>query len=127
MESLITQAQDKITRIEKNDHMIEKTLFDYIIKDNGSLFSYEYYFFKTNSYTITAIGDDSKLLSVTIKILKKGDDGWQVVKKTLVTSSTDLSLLFTPTESKRYKIQLECTYKSGYTESCFGLIVDREI
>lgn len=126
MEVVINKVQGKIISIENNDRIIERTLYDFLARDNQSIFTYEYYFFRNNRYNISAIGDGVKLQNVSIKLYQKQGSNWQLLRQTNYQNNTDVQLQHTPVENGKYKINIECSFKPDYVASSFGLIIDRE-
>jgi len=122
---VIGTALDKLKEIEKTDHIIEKTLFDYIYKDNSSKYEYNYKFYVRHAYNISVVGDESQGENENIKVYKIENGQWKVIRiyKTVKMNST---VLFTPEETGTYNVEISCTIKDNKDRACVGLIIDRE-
>ena len=123
---IIQQTQTMIEQIEKGGDVVDVALYDFIFKDNNSIFTYEYQFYANDSYSIRAIGDAARNNNLVIRVYRYVGSNWQVVKQTQAAGTAAAQLAFRPAGTERYRIELACDLTGGYSASCFGLIIVRE-
>jgi hypothetical protein len=125
MVPIIQQTQSVIGQIEKGGDVVDVALYDYIFKDNNSVFTYEYQFYASDSYSIRVIGDDARNTNLAVRIYRYVGSNWQQVKQTQATGRSTALLPFKPAATERYRIEISCDLTGGYASSCFGLLIVR--
>jgi len=122
---IIAASQTKMKSIERTDAVIEKTVFDFIYKDNGSKFDYNYKFYASHIYTLAIVGDESRGMTEIINVFKIVNGEWKLIRL-YKTGTMNSSVQFTPDVTGIYDIQIVCTLKNNNDRTCVGLIIDRE-
>lgn len=125
MVPVIQKTQSTIAQIEKDGDVVDVALYDYIFKDNNSTYSYEFQFYKTDSYEVRVFGDDLRTGTFMIRILRYVGTLWQKVEQTDIAMA-DASVTFTPPASERYRIEVSCGLLGSNTSGCFGMIIKRK-
>ena len=125
MVPVIQQTQSMIGQVEKEGDVVDVALYDYLFKDNNAVFSYEYQFYANDSYTIRAIGDETRNTNLAIRVYRYAGSNWTQVKQTQAFGKAYALLPFKPVATERYRIEISCTLTGSYTSSCFGLLIVR--
>ena len=125
MVPVIQKTQSAIAQIEKEGDVVDVALYDYIFRDNNSTYTYEFQFYKTDSYEVQVLGDDLRTGSFTIRIHRYVGSNWQKIEQTDIPMA-GASLTFRPPASERYRIEVSCSLLGSNTSGCFGMIIKRK-
>jgi len=122
----IAQTHESIRQAERDGDVVDAAVYDYLSRDRNSIYTYDFYFYSSDSYKIKAFGDGTRSSYVTIRVLRNVNGSWTFVKQSAANGSAYGLMPFKPEKSERYRIEVSCVLAAGYPSIPFGLLIIRD-